>query len=253
MSDKTVHSLVTEHGLQTPHKLPSDVPTQTDILRDLSVQLYPTGRAWYMPENGVFQSLHDAINLSFTRFINANTQTIDSAFPDNDNFSVDDAELWEYRLGLITNISTPLDDRKQAIIRKLGHPNNIKARQHPNFIQSQLQLAGFDLYVHENTPPYQSPSDIIALNLNNTQHGGNSQHGNSEQHGSDNFQVIANSIEPLEDYAVGNGNLWASFYIGGATLGATANVPANRERELRELVIKLKPAHTVAYIFINFV
>lgn len=253
MSDKTVHSLVTEHGLDTFHKLPTDSVTVTEILRDLSVQLYPTGRAWYMPENGVFQSMHDAFNLSFARLIDDNNQTIDSTFPDNDNFTDNDAELWEYRLGLITNTSLSLDVRKQNISRKLGHPNNIKARQHPLFIQNQLQLSGFDLFVHENVKPYKTPTDIVAASLNNTQHGGSSQHGNSEQHGSDNFSVIANSIDPNEDYAVGIANLWASFFISGAVLGDMVNVPASRERELRELVIKLKPAHTAAYIFINFV
>jgi len=253
MGDQTVHSLVTEHGLNTVHELPSDSVSVTEILRDLSVQLYPTGRAWYMPENGVFQSMHDAFNLSFARLINENNQTIDSTFPDNVNFSEDDASLWEYRLGLITNTSLSLDIRKKAISRKLGHPNNIKARQHPLFIQSQLQLAGFDLYVHENTIPYRTPGDIIALSLNNTQHGGDTQHSNNEQHGSDNFSVIANSIESNEDYAVGSSNLWASFFIGGVTLGDSVDVLASRERELRELVIKLKPAHTAAYIFINFV
>lgn len=253
MSDQTVHKLTTVHSLLTPHKLPNESATQLDILRDLSVQLYPTGRAWYRPENGAFQNFHDAVNISFVRLLEDMQSFIDSTFPDNPNFTVDDAALWEFRLGLITNTSISLEDRKQALIRKLGHPNNIKARQHPFFIQEQLQLAGFDVYVHENTIPYQTPEDINSVSPDENQHGGDSQHGDGFSHGGNNFDVIANSIEPSEQYSVGgNANLWATFFIGGQVLGDMATVPASRLREFKELVIKLKPAHTVAFTFINY-
>ena len=168
MSEKTVHKLGTPHGINTPHKLPSSSETNLDILNDLSIQLYPTGRAWYRPENGVFDKFHEAINVSFVNLIDASNLFLDSVFPDNENFTVLDAALWEYRLGLITNENNSLDLRKKAIARKLGHPNNIKARQHPLFIQNQLQLAGFDVWVHENTIPYQTPGDIAILTVTHT-------------------------------------------------------------------------------------
>lgn len=253
MSELTTHNENVQHGYSTPHKYPSDSTLVTESLRDLSLQLYPTGRAWYMPENGIFQKFHDALNLSFARVLLEGQQTIDSTFPDNENFSVQDAELWEVRLGLITNESLSLDTRKLAIKRRLSYPNNIKARQHPFFIESQLQAAGFDVYVHENTFPYQAPGDIIAISLNNVQHGGDTQHGNSQQHGGDNFDVIANSVNPLEDFAIGSGNLWSTFFIGGVNLGDMASVPSSRVIEFRELVLKLKPAHTAAFTFINYI
>jgi hypothetical protein len=254
MSEKTVHSLGTPHGLNTPHKNPYEVNLDLQNLGILSSQLYPTGRAWYGPENGIFENLHAAINLSFARLIKDSRLFLDSLFPDNPNFTSADATLWEYRLGLITNESLDLELRKSAIRRKLGHPNNVKARQSALFIEHQLQLAGFDVYIHENTQPYQTPGDIIAISLNSVQHGEPTQHGSGTQHGSDGYSVIANSIREIESYAVGSAdNLWATFFIGGQVLGDMATVPYNRLKEFKELVIKLKPAHLVAFTFINYV
>lgn len=254
MSNNTVHGNGTPHGVSTPHRMPSGVSSNIDILRDLSIQLYPSGRVWYRSENGSFDKFHDAINKSFARLIEDSSLSLDKMFPDNTNFNEDDATLWEYRLGLITNESVTLELRKDAIRRKIGYPNNVKARQHPLFIERQLQLAGFDVYVHENLPPYQTPNDIIALSLNETQHGGGAQHGNGTPHGGDNFDVIANSINEIESYSIGGAsNLWATFFIGGENLGDLATVPQSRLREFKELVIKLKPAHLVAFTFINYV
>jgi len=252
MSEKTVHKSSTPHGLRTPHKYPSALSDELDVLNDLSVQLYPTGRAWYKPEGGTFENFHRAINVSFARYIQELETLINGTFPDNDKFTKKDALLWEYRLGLITNENIDLEIRKKALLRKIGHPNNIRARQNGNFIESQLRLLGFDVFVHENTIPYKNPSRILAENLLELQHEDSVQHGNSTQHGSGNFSVVANSIEEVESYAVGDDNLRATFFIGGATLGEYATVPRERLREFKELVIKLKPAHLVAFTFINY-
>jgi len=255
MSDnsKTVHGFLTPHGFNTPHKYPFDTTGDLEVLKNLSIQLYPTGRAWYKPENGVFENLHEAINLSMARLINDGRLFIDGLFPDNENFNAEDAALWEYRLGLITNENIDLELRKNSIKRKLGHPNNVKSRQHPLFIQSQLQLAGFDVWVHENTLPYRSPADILSVSVGNVLHGDPTQHGNATFHGGNSYSAIANSIAQVESYAIGsNDNLWATFFIGGQVLGDMANVPVTRLREFKELVIKLKPAHTVAFTFINY-
>jgi hypothetical protein len=252
MSEQTVHKATTSHGYNTPHKYPDTPGNELELLNDLSIQFYPTGRAWYRPEGGTWDGFHSAVNRSFARVIEDARSLIDSSFPDNDNFTEDDATLWEYRLGLITNLDLDLQIRKQAIKRKLGHPNNIKARQHPLFIQTQLQLAGFKVFVHENMIPYQNPADIASISLLELQHGGGVQHGDSTQHGGESFDVIANSVEEVESFAVGDDNLWATFFLGGEVLGESAEVPYTRLREFKELVIKLKPAHTVAFSFIAY-
>ena len=253
--NSTVHGENTPHGFSVPHRmpLPNGQQSFTDIFNDLARQLYPTGRAWWMPKNGVFNNLHLSINRSFIRVIESCQSTIDSYFPDNENFTLQDALLWEYRLGLNLSQSATLEQRKQAILRKLAFPNNIKARQSRLFIESQLQLAGFDVYVHENLPPYQTPNNIISATLNEVQHGNGLQHGNGVQHGYSGFDVIANEATISESYSVGSGNLWATFFIGGINLGDVATIPLNRVQEFKELVLKLKPVHTVAYTFVNYV
>lgn len=249
----TVHGLGTPYGVNTPHKFPERPNIDlSEVFADLALQLYPTGRAFQFKKNGVWDNLHNAINKSMITLVEDSYLTIDSLFPDNVNFTINDAELWEYRLGLISNNDLTLEVRKQAIFRKMAYPGNAKARQHPSFIQDQLQKAGFDVYVHENTPPYKTPGDILLTVLNASQYGGDSQYGGSFQYGSGSYSVIANSSATNEEYAVG-GNIWASFFIGGEVLGETAQVPQTRLTEFKELVLKLKPAHTVAYTFITYV
>jgi len=223
------------------------------LLIGLTQNLYPTGRAWYMQENGSFENLHFALNVSHARLIQDAKDTIDSTIPDTNKFIESDADLWEYRLGLISNSAIPIQDRRTAILRKLSYPHNVKARQHPLYIQSQLQLAGFDVYIHENTKPYKTPEDVIALSLVNVQHGPPTQHGDGVQHGSGSFLVVANSLESNESFNVGGSTkLWATFFIAGLNLNDVASIPKEREKEFRELVLKLKPAHTVAFLIINF-
>lgn len=258
--ESTQHGLNTPYGLNTPHRYPSPSGDDyTTIFENLSRQLYPTGRAWYMKRGGIFDRVHKALNRSFIRLIEDSKSTIDSIFPDNINFDENDASLWEYRLGLITNEGLSIEIRREAILRKIAYPNNVRARQHPLFIQSQLQAAGFDVWVHENKFfeggewVYKTPADIVALSLVATQHGGDTQHGGGTQHGSTSFDVIANLSTPVENYSIGgDDNLWATFFIGGETLGDIASVPETRLREFKELVLKLKPAHTVVFTFINY-
>lgn len=249
----TVHGYGTPHGFNTPHKFPSQTKgSLTDIMSNLALDLYPTGRAFNMTKGGVADNLHIALNRSFIRLLNAGNSVLDSTFPDNENFNAEDCLLWEYRLGLRTNESLPIQDRRDAILRKISRGRNVQARQGRAYIESQLRIAGFDVYVHENTLPYRTPEDIIAGSTNTAQHGGITQHGIGSQHGSTSVQLIANSSEPNESFSVGSENLYATFFIGGFVLGESATISENRQQEFRELVLKLKPAHLIAYIFINF-
>lgn len=249
----TVHGYGTPHGFKTPHRFPTSLKgSLADIISNLALDLYPTGRAFNMQKGGVADNLHIALNRSFIRLVNAGVSVLDSTFPDNENFNSEDCLLWEYRLGLRTNESLPIQDRRDAILRKISRGRNVQARQGKAYIESQLRIAGFDVYVHENTILYRTPEDIISGSTNITQHGGNTQHGIGSQHGSTSVQLIANSSQPNESFSVGGENLWATFFIGGFVLGDAAFISENRQQEFRELVLKLKPAHLVAYTFINF-
>jgi hypothetical protein len=259
-SKSTAHGPSTPHGSSTPHRFPiSESEDLSLTMTELFHKLYPTGRAYYFKRNSIADRLHQAINVSFIRFVESSNSTLDSSFPDNVNFDGNDCSLWEYRLGLITNVLLPLADRRQAILRKMNRGRNVPARQHPSYIQAQLQLGGFDVYIHENRFfeggewVYKTPEEIALLVITPTQHGDPLQHGAGVQHGGGSSQVIANSIYPNESHSVGTSSLWASFFIGGPTLGDFANIPASREEEFRQLVLTLKPAHLVAFTFINYI
>lgn len=251
----------TPFGLATPFRLPNNDSIAEDLL-SLVTDLYPTGRAFAIPEQSEFKKLHTAINQSLLRLIQASKRVIDNNIPDTIFFEENDCELWEYRLGLTTNTALTLAQRREIIYNRMGYPKNIKARQNYRHIQNQLQLNGFNVGVYENiffTDPsdvathyYLDPSDISNTSLPLVQHGGGTQHGFGTQHGSTSYDVIANEMF-IEDYAVGGANnLWATFFIAHPTdLYQRAIIDSSRMVEFKEQVLKLKPAHTVAYTFIN--
>lgn len=257
--NSTVFGFKTPFGRNTPFRWPTKIRASLKtIMSGLAISLYPTGLAFTFPKFGIGDKLHEGINVSFIRIINDCRSTLDSLIPDNENFNADDCSLWEYRLGLRTNIYADIADRRSAIFRKMSRGRNVKARQSRTYLEYQLRTAGFDVYVHENgfleggVWVYKTPTDITSSALNLTQHGGISQHGSGIQHGAVSSQVIANSSNPNESFSVGSGNQWATFFIGGQVLGTTATIPSSREVEFRELVLRLKPCHLVAYTFINF-
>ena len=90
------------------------------------------------------------------------------------------------------------------------------------------------------------------LALLNTQHGWPTQHGPT-QHGKGVFDVIANTIE-TESYNIGgNQNLWSTFFIASKDgLTKAGIIELSRKREFKELILKLKPAHLVAFCLISY-
>lgn len=212
-----------------------------------------------MPNNGWMQGLFTALSLSENAAYQDALAVLHAILPDNDNFTADDATDWERRLGLITNSAVPLADRKLAIQRKMNHPGDIKARQHYLYVQGQLQAAGFDVYVFENRfddgmggLETRSPFDIVGGGTTEVQHG-DIQHGDA-QHGGAFSNIVANYIDETQDSLFYiSPNLRSTFFIGGTPIGTYANVPVARKDEFRQLILKLKPAQTVAYLFINYI
>lgn len=233
-------------------------------IKALTQQLYPTGRAFKMPVGGWLDSLHNALAISENKAYNDALAILNSILPDNDNFTEDDATDWERRLGLINGSSVALATRKLAIQRKINHPGNIKARQHYKYIEGQLQAAGFDVYVHENRFDdgmggliTKSPAEIAGYSgVSQTQHKTALQHG-QRQHGGTWGNKVVNYINQQDDlsFNVGN-NLRSTFFIGGSDLSspstAYAYVSQAQIRQFRQLILKLKPVQTVAYLFIVY-
>lgn len=260
--DSTVSSMETPHGMHVPHKFPTKTAEDEDLMK-LTGQLYPTGRAWYLPELGVFNKFHQGLNVSLLRYIEDIFSLFDSVFPDNPNFTEDDASLWEFKLGLVTNLSLDLEQRKAIILQKMAYPQNVNLRQSRSFIEKALNDLGFDVGVYENiffdniTNTYfrKLPAEVQVTSLTSNQHGDDLQHGNSTQHGSGNYEIIANlANDTEEDYSYGgNENLYATFFIAAKNdINLRGTIPLTRRKEFKEAVLKLKPAHLAAFTFINY-
>jgi uncharacterized protein YmfQ (DUF2313 family) len=226
----------------------------------LTRQLYPTGRAFKMPFNGFLEKLHIGLALSEARFYDDAISILGDILPDNANFGEDDATDWERRLGLITNISVPLADRKLAILRKINFPGVVPARQSHLFLQKQLQDAGFNVFVYENRfPDYPSgyvtktPEELYAGSFITSINHGQFNHGQFN-HGGVYNNLIVNHIDESLDFGFSIGdNLRSTFFIGGATIGTYADVDVNRKNEFRQLILRVKPAQMVGFLFINYV
>ncbi|MCJ7802753.1 MAG: NHL repeat-containing protein [Candidatus Marinimicrobia bacterium] len=228
-----------------------DVPIYADELLEQTKQLYPTGRAWWMKKNSIFEKVHLGLAYSESRALSAIRELLDSIIPDNDNFDDVDAFRWERALGLFQQPSISLDDRKAAILRKMQYPGSVPARQHYLFVQGELQKAGFNVYVHENR--FGDPPSV--LNLGASLYGqvkyGQATYGAGGVTGT----RIANHIEESKDAAFNFGstvNLRATFFIGGKIFPNRANVHIERKSEFRELILRLKPAQTAGSLLIDY-
>ena len=248
----------------------------------LTKRLYPKGRAFRIPFGGTMEKVHKALAVSENKAYSDARAVLDSILPDNDNFTSEDATDWERRLGLITNTSIPLVDRKAAISRKINHPGTIKARQHFLYLERELRAANFDVFVFENKEII-LPTELSQM--------GFSESGVSEMGGETGnetevvinpnlltgpFSVVANHIDPEldEDFIsvsgieqMGEGEmgitemginfdldpiLRSTFFVGGPTLGSFAEIPGNRLFEFRQLILKVKPVQTIALLFLTF-
>jgi len=234
-----------------------------DKLMALVAQLYPKGRAFKMVVEGYRESLHRAIAIRKEVLLNDILSTFDSAIPDNANFTSGDASAWEKRLGMVTDTTVDLEDRKAAIIRKMNYPGQYAARGHYLFLQEQLKKAGFAVFVYENRfddglGGYYTKDPLSLGGTGVSNQYGDFQYGDS-QYGSYFDQIIANNLDAELDRGFDVGaNLKSTFFIGGEKVGAeysgeVADVPANREVEFRQLVLQLKPVQTIGYLFINYV
>ena len=215
----------------------------------LSEQLYPKARVWRLFQGSVYRSLHAALSLSEQEYYNNILSLQDSALPDNDNFTVEDAERWESALALGDNSDLTLVVRKEIILRKINFPGNIKPRQSALFLQRELQAAGFDVYIYENKlagVPVTIMGAICGLiTVGQT---------NVGQQPAETYDIIANEIEFEPDFVIaGNPALKFTFFIGGLSFLSRADVDSARKKQLIELILKIKPAQSIGLSLINWI
>lgn len=230
-----------------------------DKLSKATRLLYPRARAFKIPFGSEFDKLHLAINDVNAQILQDSWKVLDSLIPDNSNFSADDAATWERRLGLAVDPSISLDDRKKAIRRKMAHPLDQICRQNYRFIQKQLRDAGFDVYVHENwfdlgggSFGTKTPEQILGPLPTTAYHATSLYHGVTT-HGAVFNHKIANSLDRSIDasFVIGS-NYVSTFYVTGGDIDEFATIPAEREKEFRQLILLLKPVQAVGFLFVNY-
>jgi hypothetical protein len=217
-----------------------------DILK-LTKQLLPTGRAWKVPVDGTLEKLLLGLAESEVRADNFAVSTLNRILADNDSFTAADAAEWERRLALpVLPSYASLSKRKAIILRKYAFPGGQINRQNYNYIQSQLQLAGFDVYVHENL------GGAIAITYtNNFQHSFDTEHGYDTEMGSSDIDLIANSATKGESFTLDSSR--GCFFICGETYPNHGIVSPDLISSFRQLVLALKPANTVAICLIDYI
>lgn len=207
-----------------------------DILK-LTKKLLPTGRAWKVPASGVFEKLIKGLAASEVRAYNFAFGTLYRILPDNTNFTAEDATEWERRLGLpVQSQYLNLSTRKALILRKYQYPGSFLNRQNYRYIEYQLQLAGFDVTVTENT----DPNMIVGTAF---QHADDTQHGFDTEMGGISQDIIANCPQVNELYDVSSP--LGVFIITGTVSPALVVT-------FRKLVLALKPVNTVALLQLTY-
>ena len=256
------------------------------LILKLTDRFYPSGRAFKIFSGSWKESFYKALSMSESRAYSDARGIFNSILPDNDLFSVGGVAFWERRLGVFGNENSLLEERKQAIFRKINHPGEAKARQHFLYIQGQLQKAGFNVFLHENIfqpgSYAKNPIEIVGT-TGSAFHSENLQHGQT-QLGRIIINIIANSIDQkIDDDFVWQkiftekisrhsnnvfhgeiqhtptdsefieSNYRNMFYIGGEVLGTYATIPKEREIEFRSLVLSLKPVQNIGVLLINYI
>lgn len=207
----------------------------------MNSELYPTGRAWWKSVGTTFAKIHEALAIQESKMTSEIINIQNNIFADNTLISDSAISQWMEIFGIISNGTR--DDKIALIKQAQGYPNGVYARQSKNFIESQLQIAGFNVYLHTES---HNPNPAI--------YGLQTYGSTVYAEEGDTFTVVANNVDEALDssFQIANGttNL---FYIGGETFGDTIDIPIERKNEFRELILKLKPAHSVAVLYINYV
>lgn len=287
-------------------------------IKEVVKQLYPSGRAWnhitdaetmevievytdgvgaaytdgvgevYGNETGSLnpfgKQLFMAESKTYATFFDNAISVLNSLIADNDNFDETDADNWERVLSLFISELT-LEQRKAAIIRKQAYPNGILERAYYEFLQQQLQDAGFSVYVHENRFAdgsggwdVQDPDDLTSTpyELGSTEFGVADFAGGTA---GISYSITANYLDEDKDNLFYSGilnqaqfgqaqmgisefqraenldretGLRYSFFICGSSFPDMATVPCERKDEFRQLVLTLKHNHIIGFLLINY-
>jgi hypothetical protein len=215
----------------------------------------------YSVSNGYLWRLHRAISIQFAIAWNGITGVSNAQLPDNPNFTQADANDWYRRWGLYNSGSISFADMIAALKQRASWPAVPLNKQNYLYIQGQLQAAGFNVAVYENRFPSggtfitKTPAQIYSSGYPLAEAGvfesGDTEFGTGES--SENINMLANYVEAANDAGIDVTNLRSTFFVAApSAITNFATVPAAREIEFRQLLLKLKSQHTIGYLAINF-
>lgn len=224
-----------------------------DKIQELTKQLYPTGIAFKVAPNSWREAFLRALRKSEVRAYQDALSIAHGLLPDNDQFTVADAEAWEETLKIPYTTGLSLSQRKAAIARRIAHPAGVLNRQSANYLKAQIESAGFGICTVTNNEDEITPNVQLGVSLEVYQLA-DAQIGEG-QSGATYPDKIINSLVPVYDknYYWGENNLIPSFFISGIDALTPLDIPTAREEEFRSLVLRVKPCQTVAYLNINLV
>lgn len=212
---------------------------------------------------------------------------LDQKYPDNPNFTEDDVTNWERVFGIVPSQGATFEERKAVVDARYKYPNGIPERGHYKFIQDQLQLNGFDVYIHENRFNVATKTSRAGEARSGIARAGDFNQFEDSFNGIEppagTYEYCANFIDPADDadiyspdagasgfsragiaragiaraYEIPEVNrqsqLRSSFFVGSESFISNVDIPANRQDEFRILLLKLKPAHSVGVLYINWI
>lgn len=221
--------------------------------------LLPTGRAWSLTIDKYLRRFFTGLVNPFVDAQDYQDVTYNDVRPQYTTKLSD----WEVQFGIFTSAATEQArrDRLAAAWKALGG-------QSPRYLQDTIQAAGFPLYVHEwwrpgtdpavpwNPNAYIAPGAsgafvVTLLGKPGVQLGRPStQLGRARKL----RYLLDDNLPAPPVWPQTDPTKWPYFlYFGGATFGDVVQIPAEREAELRTLVLKLCPAQQWVGLLVEFV
>jgi uncharacterized protein YmfQ (DUF2313 family) len=221
------------------------MPSSTEKILKLSKQLLPTGRAFSCPEDSNFEKLFLSLSEVQADALDSISGILDKILPDNENFTASDAARLEKILGVSSGITDTLEERKQALLRKVAFPRNVKGRQHKSWLQQQLREAGFNVTIYE----YSDFKDLVS----SVSHGDDTQHSYDVRHGGLQMPLYTGYVmncanqDEEKEFSVTLESVRRCFYISGDNFSFIP-ITSDRFTEFRNIIMKTKPIMTVALL-----
>lgn len=257
----------------------------------MAVEFFPAikillgkGRAFRLPFQNDLYKFHQAQAKEPERICEFYVDVRDSGIPPN--IPSDALDDWETFLGLLTNSNLTDAERNERALGKLTAVGG----QGPDYIQDQLQAAGFPVFVYENNPiagartyitlsndtgiesndflsgdftdrlnPVTVPRDLLAnppIWENEKDYiGCQSNDTNVESNDFLSGEFTETLLIEFE-YQISADSATFIFYwfiAGAGGIFDTVDLPADRQTDFESLVYQLKPAHTWVIANVNYV